>query len=260
MENIKIIKATEDNLSKYSICGYNNIKNKGYKKKVDWIKNEFKSGLVYKFLVNEEDKAIGGIEYIPGEFAHKPVIANGYMFINCIYIIKKEYKQKGYGNLLLNECIREAKENNMNGVVSIARKGSWMPGKELFIKNGFEIVDQKKPDFILVTKKFNKDFENPIFRDNSENLSTKYKQGVFIFKSEQCPYLEKCVPEMIEILESKYDIDPVLIDISEAKEAQKSPSPFGVFCIVINGKVVTENPISKTRFENILKKELLDNF
>ncbi|MDD4923880.1 MAG: YoaP domain-containing protein [Dehalococcoidales bacterium] len=39
-------------------------------------------------------------------------------------------------------------------------------------------------------------------------------------------------------------------------EAQNSPCPFGIFCVLFNGKVVAHHPVSGTRFANIIKKEL----
>jgi N-acetylglutamate synthase-like GNAT family acetyltransferase len=256
MDNVRIVEAIVENISKYAICGYSDIKNSGYEKKVEWIKKELKNGLKYKFLVNNEDKAVGGIEYTPGEFAYKPVNAKDFMFINCISIIKKDYKQKGYGNLLLKECIEDAKIKKMNGVAVIARKEGWMPGEKLFVKNGFKIVDKKKPDFMLLSIKFNDEIKNPSFKDNSKHLEN-YKEGIFIFKSDQCPYLDKSVSEMVKHLKKNYNIEPKLITINDSKAAQDLPAVFGTFCVIVNGKVVTENPISKTRLDNILKKEFI---
>jgi len=47
-----------------------------------------------------------------------------------------------------------------------------------------------------------------------------------------------------------------LIDVWDAETAQRVPSPFGTFCMLYNGKVVSYHPISNTRFENIMNKEI----
>jgi hypothetical protein len=44
----------------------------------------------------------------------------------------------------------------MCGVAVVTRKGPFMAGKELFVKNGVVAVDTALPDFELLVKKFNK--------------------------------------------------------------------------------------------------------
>jgi hypothetical protein len=68
--------------------------------------------------------------------------------------------------------------------------------------------------------------------------------------------LAKCIPEISETAEKVYGIKPKIVELQSCVEAQNSPCAFGSFCIVYNGKVVAENPISNTRFNNIMKKEL----
>ena len=75
------------------------------------------------------------IEYIPGEYCWRPVEASGYIFIHCIFVgFKRAYKGKGYGSLLLDECLKEAEEENTHGVAVVTRKGAFMAGIDLFVK------------------------------------------------------------------------------------------------------------------------------
>jgi hypothetical protein len=54
------------------------------------------------------------LEYLPGKLAHRPVNATGYMFIHCIFGgFKNEFKSKGYASGLIDECINDAKMQNM---------------------------------------------------------------------------------------------------------------------------------------------------
>lgn len=76
------------------MCGYKKTKNENFRQKLEWTRKRFADGMRYKVLVSEEKGAIGGIEYLPGENAWRPVQASGYMFIHCIYIIKKEILSK----------------------------------------------------------------------------------------------------------------------------------------------------------------------
>ncbi len=104
------------------------------------------------------------LEYIPGKYAHRPVAADGYMFIHCIFVgFKAEFKGKGYASAMLDVCINEAKEQGMKGVAVVTRKGSFMAKKDIFVKKGFHVVDLAKPDFELLALKFKPDTADPKF-------------------------------------------------------------------------------------------------
>ena len=55
---------------------------------------------------------------------------------------------------MVEECLRDARKENMHGVAVVTRKGVWMASKGLFLKNGFELVDKAPPDFELLIKRF----------------------------------------------------------------------------------------------------------
>ncbi|UCG67984.1 MAG: YoaP domain-containing protein, partial [Thermoplasmata archaeon] len=199
----------------------------------------------------------GMIEYIPGEYCWRPVDAKNYMFIHCIFIgFKKAYKNKGYGTLMVNECLKDAKKEDMLGVAVVTREGSFMVGKELFLKNGFEVVDSAPPDFELLVKKFDKSSPNPKFKGEWEKKLNRYKKGLTIIHSAQCPPLVKSVKEISETANNKYGIKPKIVELKSCKEAQESPCAIGTCGIIYNGKILAQHPISKTRFKNIMDKEL----
>ena len=113
----EIISLNSENVSKYPPVCFLNPKNEGYLIKLDWLKARFSEGLKIKQLyLEKESKCIGFIEYIPGEYAWRGVDAKGYMFIHCIWISPNKYKEKGYGSLLVKECIKDAKEEGKYGV------------------------------------------------------------------------------------------------------------------------------------------------
>ena len=254
MNEIKIINTNSDNADNFAMCGYKNEKQGGYRRKIEWNKKRFAEGMRYKVLHSEGHGAVGGIEYIPGEFTWRAVEASGYMMIHCIYIMKKPYKGKGYGNLLLAECLKDAKKEKMNGVAVIARKGTWMAGKELYIKNGFEVVDTAPPDFELLVNRFNKKAPLPKFTGDWDKREKKYSKGLTLITSDQCPYTTKAINEISETAKSEYGFTPKIVELKSAKEAQQSPCAFGCFCILFDGKVVADHPISNTRFKNIMNK------
>ena len=195
------------------------------------------------------------LEYIPGKYAHRPVDAEGYMFIHCIFVgFRKEYKGKGYGSALIDECIKEAANANMHGVAVVTRKGSFMAKKDIFLKNGFVVVDKAEPDFELLARKFNPNATNPRFKDMKKHLK-KYEKGLFIIRSVQCPYTEKNVNAILESAKEKFNLTANLIDLKDSNEVQHSPCAFGTFCLVYDGEIISYHPISNTRFENIMKKK-----
>ncbi len=257
MENIKIIDTNPDNVQEFGVCGYKSMKKPGMPEKYDWLKKHFADGIKIKTLYSEEDGTQGMIEYIPGEYCWRPVEAKGYLFIHCLFVgFKKVYKAKGYGTLLLNECIKDAKAQDLNGVAVVTRKGSFMADKTLFLKNDFVVVEKAKPDFELLVLKLKDSAVNPKFKGNWDEKLTQYAKGLTIIRADQCPYTIKNVQEICQTAEQEFNLKANVIDLQSCQEAQNSPCPFGTFCIVYNGKIVAEHMVSNARFKNIMNKAL----
>jgi len=256
ISGIRVIDTNGDNICDYPLCGYKNIKQEGYKRKTDWLKKRFEEGMKVKILHAAEDGSVGMIEYVPGKYAWRPVEADGYMFVHCLFIIPKKLKSKGYGSLLVDDCLKDAKREKMYGAAVVTRKGTWMASKDLFLKKGFEIVDTAPPDFELMAKKLKKDAPSPRFKDDWDKRLRKYHKGLTIIRSDQCSYVAKALREICETAEKTYRIKPRIVELKSSKQAQGAPSPFGVFSIILDGKLVADHPISNTRFMNIMKKEL----
>jgi len=253
---IEIIDTNAENILEYGVCGYKDIRKAGYPEKIEWLKGRFPEGMKIKTLYSYKDGTQGMIEYIPGKYCWRPVEASGYMFIHCIFSgFKNIYKGKGYGSLLLEECLKDAREENLHGVAVVTRKGPFMAGKELFVKNGFEIVDKAPPDFELLVKKFNKNASSPKFKGKWEERLSQYNEGLTIIRADQCPYTVRNVKEIRETAEKKYGIRPKIISLQNCREAQNSPCAFGTFCIIYRGEAIAYHPISATRFTNIMNKE-----
>jgi hypothetical protein len=250
-----MIDTNAGNICDFPLCGYKNIKQDGYKRKTDWLKERFQEGMKVRILHSAQDGSVGMIEYVPGKYAWRPVQADGYMFIHCLFIIPKKLKGKGYGLLMVDECLRDAKTEKMHGAAVVTRKGTWMAGKGLFLKKGFEIFDTAPPDFELLAKKFKKSAPSPRFKGDWDKRLRKYDKGLTIIRSDQCPYAAKAVREISETAEKTYRIKSRVVQLKSSKEAQRAPSPFGVFSIILDGRLVADHPISNTRFVNIMKKE-----
>ena len=254
---IEIVDTNPDNILDYGICGYKSLKHEGLRRKIDWLKKHRSEGIRIKTLYSDQDGTQGMIEYIPGEYNWRPVEAAGYMFIHCVFVgFKREYKGKGYGSLLLKECLNDAEKDDMHGVAVVASKDPFMAGEELFIKNGFAGVDTAPPGYTLLVKKFDRNAPTPRFKGDWNRKLSQYNKGLTIFQSDQCPYVAKCVPEISDVAENVYGIKPKIIDLKNCQEAQDSPCPFGIFGIIYNGKIIAEHVISSKRFSNIMSKEL----
>jgi hypothetical protein len=257
MDDMEIIGTNADNIQRYGICSFKDMKKDGFKRKVDWIKSHAPEGLTIKTLYSEKAGTQGMIEYVPGEYCWRPVDAAGYMFIHCIFVgFKREFKGKGYGTRLLNECIHDAKKGNMYGVAVVARKGTWMAGRDIFTKNGFEVVDSAPPDFELLALKFDKSSPSPKFKPGWDEKLKKLGKGLTIFASDQCPQVIKSMSEIRETARKDFGITPNIVEMKTYKDAQECPCPFGVFGIVYDGKIEAYAPISNTRFKNIMNKVL----
>lgn len=257
MKEIEIIDITPDNVLDYGVCGYKNPKKEGFPEKVSWIKQNYSNGLRIKSILTMKDGIQGMIEYIPGEYCWRPVEANGYIFIHCLFAgFKNKYKNKGFASELIDICMKDAQEQNKYGVVVVTRKGSFMVGSQIFLKKNFEIIDTAEPDFELLAIKFEKNFPSPKFKGDWNKKLSKYNKGLFIIRADQCPYTVKNVNEIVEVSKKNYGLIPKVIKHSDHNAAQKSACAFGTFSIIYNGEILSYHPISSTRFINIMNSIL----
>jgi hypothetical protein len=249
---INIIDVTTDNVSEAGIYCIKDKKSPGFKKKVEWFKNELNRGLRIKIATNENGKQVGFLEYIPSELAWRPIKAENYFFIQCIALFVKEAKRKRIGTSLLQTCEEEAKQNNKSGVCVVCSDGAWMANRTIFEKNDYSMVDQLGR-FELMYKKFSPASQNPKFNDWTTK-QLKY-EGWNLIYSDQCPWHEKSITDLKQ---SALDngINLKVKKLITPKEAQNAPSGFGTFSLIKDGKLIEDHYLSKTRFENILKQEL----
>ncbi|KPK64500.1 hypothetical protein AMJ83_01970 [candidate division WOR_3 bacterium SM23_42] len=256
MPGIQIVDVNKNNMYDFAHCFLQNRKHPGYTAKTNWLKKRLTEGLRYKLLVTDDRKWIGFVEYAPAEKAWRAVKAKGYMVIHCIWIYPKSIQHKGYGKMLLGECLKDTKKNNMLGVVVLTRsspKGTFIARRDLFIESGFTLVDTAPPDYELLAKKFVKNAPGPRFPGDFEKRLQKYKRGLTIIWSNQCPYVGKSLGEIFETAK-RSGTRFKSVELKTPKEAQSAPTPYAVFSIIHNGKVAADHMVSNTRFKNILKE------
>jgi len=256
MSEAEIRDMTAENIFDYGFCGTRNIEHEGCRRKAEWFKKRLSEGMKYKVLYSEKKGTVGLIEYIPGEYSWRAIEADRYMVIHCLCIFYKPFRERGYASLMIDECIKDAKKEKMQGVAVVTRKGAWMVGKEIFLKKGFEVVDTAPPDFELLVKKFKKDAPLPKFKEDWEKVLKKYPKGLTIFWSDQCPYIAKSMKEITEMIKERYKIKARIIEMESHDQAQNAPSPYAIFSLIYDGKLHAFHPISSKRFMNIMDKEL----
>ncbi|MHC4569131.1 MAG: GNAT family N-acetyltransferase [Planctomycetota bacterium] len=252
---VQIIEMTPKDAGKVPLCGHKNPSKEPYQHKFQWIKKRMSEGLKVKMLSTPDEGVFGYIEYVPGERAWRAVNAENYMFIHCIYM-EKRCKGRGYGTLLITECMKDAKKEDMNGVAAVTSEGTWMAGKKLFLKNGFEEVEKELPDFSLLVKKFRKSAPTPSFKGQWDKKRKKFGKGLTIITSGQCPHNAKMVNDIAEIAGDRYGIEPRIVEYRSYRQAQNAPWPYAVAGLLYNGKLVADHTISGTRFRLIMEKEL----
>lgn len=254
METKEIITLNSGNLADEHICcaiGNDVTSQARSLQKKEWLKGQFKNGFVFK-KVNVRGKVF--LEYVPAEYAWKPVEAPGYNLINCFWVSGR-YKGQGYGRLLMEDCIKDSK--NKNGLVVVAGKKNmpWLTAKKFFQKFGFETCDEAPPAFELLVKKFRKDAPDPRFNDTVRSGTISEKEGVVIMYSHQCPFHEDFVEIMLGTARDM-GITAKKIRIESLEAARNVPYPTGLAGIYLNGQFLSYEITTAKRFEKILQQKI----
>ncbi|MFI5173267.1 MAG: GNAT family N-acetyltransferase [Terriglobia bacterium] len=252
MDKISLEKVGPGNLSTCGIGCLTDPKNQGYQPKVEWLQRRFAEGLRFLLFRNEKGKPLAFLEYVPGEYAWRPVDARGWLFVHCLWVYPSGKKVGGLGRRLIQACLEEARQTGATGVAALVSDGAWMAGKQIFLKNGFKQIAETDR-FQLVVYRLKKGQE-PQLRDISSNLA-KYR-GLHIVYSTQCPMLPKSVNDLSEMA-AEHGLKLNVTVLKSPREAQNAPSYYGVFNLVWNGRLLSDHYVSKGRFKNILQKEIL---
>lgn len=216
-----------------------------------WLKDRFDEGLIF-LKGNVRGKCF--IEYIPAEYAWAPIEADGYMYIDCLWV-SGQLKGKGYSNLLLEECIKDSQSKEKKGLVILSSKkkmGFLADAKYLKYK-GFETVDTANPYFELMYLPFHQNAEKPRFK-KSVKEHTNTPKGFTIYYTSQCPFTAKYVPILEDIAKSR-NVDFQAIHILTKEQAQNNPTPFTTFSLFYNDEFITHEILSEKKFEKIITEK-----
>ena len=247
---MNIIDVNADNVANTGFFCYMSKKNtEGYLKKRAWLKSRFKEGLRIKML----DLKAGGrgfIEYIPGKYAWRSVYAEHFMVIHCIWVVGRS-KGSGYGALLLDRCIEDAKKEGLDGVAVVTNEGNWLVGMKFFLNQDFESVDKAPTGFNLMVKKFRQG-STPVFPDNWADRIRRFGQGLTVVRTDQCPYLEDAESAVAATAKQR-GIPFQSFKLNSSIEVRESaPSPYGVFSILYKGKLISYHYLMQKELESRL--------
>lgn len=220
---------------------------KGVDKKKEWIKNKLKDGHVFRKL-NARGKIF--IEYEPIETAWVPINGKNYEYIYCLWVAGS-FKGKGIGKELLEYCINDSKKKGMSGICTIVskKKKPFISEKKFFEHFGFKVVDTIN-DYELLALQFD-DLETPKFND-SARLNKINEQDFTIYYSNECPYVEYEVEELMEHAKKiGTKINFVKIDFLE--KAKNAPCIFNNWANFYKGEFISNTILNGNSFDKMVK-------
>lgn len=249
---MELIKITQENLeTEHICCAISNNRDCQVMSKKSWMKDRLDEGLVF-LKGNVRGKCF--IEYIPAEYAWAPVEADGYMYIDCLWV-SGQFKGQGYSNLLLEECIRDSREKGKKGLVllSSAKKMGFLSDPKYMKYKGFETVDTAAPYFELMYLPFDGNAEKPRFKPCVKATGNQGggQDGFTLYYTSQCPFTAKYVPILEEMAKGR-KVPFQAVHILTREQAQSAPAPFTTFGLFYNGEFITHEIQSEKKFEKIL--------
>jgi len=251
-EAVRIVTVDASNVETEGFfCYKSKPKSEGYRRKLEWLQARFAEGLRIQILY-EGQRSAGFIEYTPGEVAWRAVRAPGYTVIHCVWVVGQG-KSQGYGTRLLNACVEEARAAGRHGVAVVTSSRVWLAKSELFLRNGFEVVDQAPPSFDLLVKRFD-GAALPAFPTDWEERQCGYGPGLTVVYSGQCPYIPDAVRLALEAA-GRRNIPARAVQLTSSQEVQeRSPSAYGIFGIVHEGKLLSYHYIQDKEFAKFLER------
>ena len=242
---MEYIRVTKENLEKEHICcAISNNKDVQVSSKKAWLKDRFDDGLVFLKSV-ERGKCF--IEYIPAEYAWNPIDAEGYMYIDCLWV-SGSFKGHGYSNDLLATCIEDSKARGKKGlcILCAAKKKPFLADPKFLKYKGFAVCDESDNGIQLWYLPFAADSEPPRFKECAKHPHID-EEGYVLYYTSQCPFNAKYVP-IVERTANEHNIPFRAVHIESREEAQNAPTPVTTYALFFNGQYLTNEQMNDKRF------------
>jgi hypothetical protein len=246
---MELVKLTHDNIDQEHICcAISSSKDVQVLSKKNWLKERLDEGLVF---LKGSVRGKCFIEYIPAEYAWAPIQAEGYMYIDCLWV-SGQFKGHGHSNLLLNACIEDSKAKGKKGLVVLSsrKKMGFLSDPKYMEYKGFKTADISDPYFELLYLPFEEGAEQPRFHSTVREHSALPK-GFALYYTNQCPFTAKYVPVLEEMARARSAVFQA-VHIQTREAAQSAPSPFTTFSLFYDGQLVTHEILSEKKFDKIL--------
>ena len=242
---MEYIRVTKENLEKEHICcAISNNKDVQVSSKKAWLADRFDEGLIFLKSV-ERGKCF--IEYIPAENAWVPIKADGYMYIDCLWV-SGAFKGHGYSTDLLNACIDDSNEKGKKGlcILAAAKKKPFLADPKFLKYKGFTVCDEADNGIQLWYLPFEIDAEKPQFKECARHPHIE-ENGYVLYYTSQCPFNAKYVP-ILEATAKENDIPFHAIHIESREEAQNAPTPITNYALFHDGEYITNEQMNEKKF------------
>ena len=248
---MEYIRVTKDNLEKEHICcAISNNKDVQVSSKKAWLAERLTEGLVFLKSV-ERGKCF--IEYIPAENAWVPIEADGYMYIDCLWV-SGSFKGHGYSTDLLTACIRESKEKGKKGlcILCAAKKKPFLADPKFLKYKGFAVCDEADNGIQLWFLPFSDNAEKPRFKECAKHPHIE-DSGYVLYYTDQCPFNAKYVP-IVEQTAKEHNIPFRAIHIVSKEQARNVPTPITTYALFRNGEYLTNEQMNDTKFLKLVSE------
>ena len=245
------IRVTMDNLEKEHICcAISNNKDVQVSSKKAWLAERFGDGLVFLKSV-ERGKCF--VEYIPAENAWVPILADGYMYIDCLWV-SGSFKGHGYSSDLLNACIEDSKGKGKKGlcILAAAKKRPFLADPKFLKHKGFRVCDEADNGIQLWYLPFDENADQPQFRECAKHPHIK-EQGYVLYYTSQCPFNAKYVP-VLEQTARENGIPFHAVHIKSREEAQNAPTPVTNYALFHDGEYITNEQMNDKKFLKLINR------
>ena len=246
----EFINLTTENLANEHLCCIIRSKkpHPGVEAKRQWLSDRLNEGHVFRKL---NAKATVFIEYEPLETAWVPINGDNYLYLYCLWVTGS-YKGKGYGKVLMEYCLADAKEKGKSGICMLGAKKqkSWLSNQAFAKKFGFEVVDTTDNGYELLALSL--DGTTPRFAPNVKTPGIESKE-LTIYYDLQCPYIHQNI-EMIKQHCEESKIPVSFIQVDTLQKAKELPCVFNNWGVFYNGNFETVNLLDINYLMRILKK------
>ncbi len=160
------------------------------------------------------------------------------MVINCFWVAG-QFKGKGNGSKLLQQCIKDAK--NMDGIVAISsdKKRPFMSDPKFLQHKGFEIIDEAPPFFKLWGLKTNPKVTYPAIMASAKAGTCPDNKGITAYYSNTCPFTDYYTNHLLREYAKSKNIPLTIKHIKNKKDGHKMPIPWVINSVFYKGELVT---------------------